>query len=275
MMRSLWTAASGMTAQQLNVDTISNNIANVNTTGYKKDRLEFQTLLYQTMQRATLDDADNGKPVNLQVGLGVKPSATTKIFTGGNLETTNNPMDLAIEGEGFFVVDRTNDANGVEDIVYTRDGSFKISIQDDQATLVTSDGYPVLDAAGAEIVFPANIATSQITIDSSGLVSYFDNGEFVYLADPIALVQFPNNQGLESVGGNFYKETTASGAPLYENDGDVSTYSRVMQSCLEMSNVNVAEEMVNLIVAQRAYELNSKAITTSDDMLQTANNLKN
>ncbi len=277
-MRSLWTAASGMTAQQLHIDTIANNLANVYTTGYKKDRLEFQTLLYQTMQRATLDEADNGRPVNLQVGLGVRPSATTKIFTQGNAETTNNPLDFLIEGDGFFVVDRSNDMLGVEETVYTRDGSFKLSITDDEATLVTSDGYRVLDSEGEPIVIPANIPTSQISVDASGLISYPDpdseDGEFIYLDNPIGLVQFPNVQGLESVGGNFYKETLASGEPLAEIDGDLGSYSRIMQKCLEMSNVNVAEEMVDMIVAQRAFELNSKAIITSDDMLQIANNLK-
>lgn len=278
MMRSLWTAASGMTAQQLNVDNIANNLSNVNTTGYKKDRLEFQTLLYQTMERASLDAADTGRPVNLQVGLGVRPVATTKIFTGGNVETTDNPLDLCIEGNGFFVVDRGNEDAGIEEIVYTRDGSFKLSINEDEATLVTSEGYPVLDSEGETIVLPSNISSSEISIDSTGLICYPDpdnDGDFVYLDNPIGIVQFPNVQGLESVGGNFLKETSASGEPLWEADDDVTTYSRIMQSCLEMSNVNVAEEMVNLIVAQRAYELNSKAITTSDEMLQTANNLKN
>lgn len=276
MMRSLWTAASGMTAQQLNVDVISNNLANVNTTGYKRDRAEFQTLLYQTLQRATLDEADTGRPVNLQVGLGVRPSATTRIFTQGNVETTENPLDLTIEGEGFFVIDRSNDALGIEETVYTRDGSFKLSIDGDEATLVTSNGHMVLDSEGEAIVFPSNIPASQITIDATGTIAYYnEDGEYVYMDNPIGVVQFPNVQGLETIGVNFLRETLASGAPISEADGDLSSYSSILQRCLEMSNVNVAEEMVNLIVAQRAYELNSKAITTSDDMLQTANNLKN
>lgn len=275
MMRSLWTAASGMTAQQLNVDTISNNISNVNTTGYKKDRLEFKSLLYQTMERASLDAADTGKPVNLQVGLGVRPIASTKIFTTGNMQASDNPLDVAIEGAGFFVVDRSNEELDIGDIVYTRDGSFKLSIQDDEATLVTSEGLPVLDTEGENIVLPANITSTSISIDMAGRLSYLDeDGETVYLDNPLAVVQFPNNQGLEAIGGNFFRQTPASGEPLYENEGDTQAVSNIVQYYVEMSNVNIAEEMIKLIIAQRAYELNSKAITTSDDMLQQANNLK-
>lgn len=274
MMRSLWTSASGMTAQQLNVDTIANNIANVNTTGYKADRMEFKTLLYQTMERASLDEGDNGKPVNLQVGLGVRPIATTKLFTNGNFERTDNDMDFAIEGDGFFVIDHSSEDLGIEERVYTRDGSFKLSVQDDGNYLVTSDGYYVLNSDNERIVFPSDIPASSIGITSSGDFYYIEDNDTVYLDAPMALVQFPNVQGLEAIGGNFYVETPNSGVPLYEAEGDTTKLSSIVQGYLEMSNVNVAQEMVDLIVAQRAYDLNSKGITTSDEMLETANNLK-
>lgn len=274
MMRSLWTAASGMTSQQLNVDTISNNIANVNTTGFKRDRMEFKTLLYQTMERASLDDADTGKPVNLQVGLGVRPIASAKMFTVGNLESTQNNLDFAIEGKGFFTIDRSNPELGIEDIAYTRDGSFKLSISGDGGTLVTSEGYKVLNADGAPIVFPPNVAVDSIICDSFGSFSYFEDGEYISMDSPMDIVQFPNNQGLEASGGNFFLQTPASGEPIQESSGDTGAVSKIVQNYLERSNVNIAEEMVGLIVAQRAYELNSKAITTSDEMLQQANNLK-
>lgn len=274
MMRSLWTSASGMTAQQLNVDTIANNIANVNTTGYKSDRMEFKTLLYQTMERASLDAADNGKPVNLQVGLGVRPIATAKVFTNGSFERTELDLDFAIEGDGFFVIEHGNDDLGIEENVYTRDGSFKLSVQDDGNYLVTSDGYYVLDSEGERIVFPSDVPTSDISISSTGTLFYFEDDDTVYMDNPIGIVQFPNVQGLESIGNNFYRETPNSGEPLYEAEGDTSTISTIVQGYLEMSNVNIAQEMVDLIVAQRAYDLNSKGITTSDEMLQTANELK-
>jgi flagellar basal-body rod protein FlgG len=263
-----------MTAQQLNVDTIANNIANVNTTGYKSDRMEFKTLLYQTMERASLDASDNGRPVNLQVGLGVRPIATAKMFTNGSFERTELDLDFAIEGNGFFVIEHGNEDLGIEENVYTRDGSFKLSVQDDGNYLVTSDGYYVLDSEGERIMFPTGTATSDINISESGTFFYEEDGDTVYMDNPIGLVQFPNVQGLESIGNNFYRETSNSGEPLYEAEGDTESLSTVVQGYLEMSNVNIAQEMVDLIVAQRAYDLNSKGITTSDEMLQTANDLK-
>ena len=276
MMRSLWTSASGMTAQQLHVDTTAHNIANVNTTGYKADRLEFKTLLYQTMERASLDASDNGRPVNLQVGLGVRPIATAKRFTNGSFERTELDLDFAIEGNGFFVIEHGNENLGIEENVYTRDGSFKLSVQDDGNYLVTSDGYYVLDSEGERIMFPTDIPTSEINISSNGIFYYNDTEETdtVYLENPIALVQFANVQGLDSIGDNFYRESPNSGVPLYEAEGDTATLSTVVQGYVEMSNVNVAQEMVDLIVAQRAYDLNAKGITTSDEMLQTAIQLK-
>jgi len=270
MMRSLWTAASGMTSQQLNVDTISNNIANVNTTGYKKERLEFQSLLYQTMARATLDENDTGRPVNLQVGHGVRPVVSSRIFRNGSVERTDNPLDFYLQGDGFFVVDR-----GDDDIVYTKDGSFKLSLNGGELSLVTSEGYAILDTDGEPITLPENVTMSDVTVDSLGNITYIDeDGEVQETGVRFDIVQFPNVQGLEAIGNNFYTVTAASGEPVQESEGDTSSVSSIIQSCLEMSNVNVANEMVDLIIAQRAYELNSKAIQTSDDMLQQASNLK-
>jgi flagellar basal-body rod protein FlgG len=269
-MRSLWTAASGMTSQQLNVDSIANNLANVNTYGYKRERVEFKTLLYETMKRASMDPANQtGRPVNLQVGHGVRPIAVSRIFTMGNLVRTDNPQDFAIEGEGFFVATRNNE------LLYTKDGSFKLAPTNDGLMLTTSEGYPILSTDEEPIIFDFDIVFEDITIDETGtLYHILDSTTIVPLGYQIMLVQFPNVQGLEGIGHNLLRETTASGAPLSEADGEVNRTSRLVQGMLEMSNVQIADEMVNLIVAQRAYELNSRAITTSDDMLQTANNLK-
>jgi len=271
MMRSLWTAATGMTNQQLNVDTIANNLSNVNTVGYKKERLEFQTLLYETMQRATLDAANQtGRPVNLQVGHGVRSVVTSRMFGMGNLEATGNELDFAIEGEGFFVVRR-----GDNDTVYTRDGALKLSIVGDGMMVTTSDGYAVLNTEGEPIIIPDGVSVSSVVVDETGAFYYTDaDNAYQALDFQFDLVQFANRQGLEAIGGNFFKITPASGGPLSEAEGDTVKISRIRQKYLEMSNVNVADEMVNLIIAQRAYELNSKVITTSDEMLQQANNLK-
>lgn len=270
MMRSLWTAASGMTSQQANVDTISNNLANVNTTGYKKERLEFKSLLYQTMERASLDENNNGKPVNLQVGLGVRPIVSSRIFTTGNIERTENDLDFAIEGDGFFVIDTGNDT-----VSYTKDGSFKLSYDGTEATLVTSEGYPVLSVDGEPIAIPADTKMSSVIFEKDGTATYRDeNGEVQDLGVQMDIVQFPNPQGLEAVGGNLFVTTPASGEAIQESGGDLTYTSKLVQKYLEKSNVQVAQEMVDLIVAQRAYELNSKSIQTSDDMLQLANNLK-
>ncbi|NMA83237.1 MAG: flagellar basal-body rod protein FlgG [Epulopiscium sp.] len=270
MMRSLWTAASGMKAQQLNIDTISNNLANVNTTGYKKERLEFQDLLYETIQRSANDGEGGGRPVNLQVGHGVRPIATFKNFSTGNIETTENPLDIAIDGKGFFAIENRN---GEE--VYTRNGSFKVSVIDDELMLVTSDGYPVLGLDDEPIYIPENVQIEDLTITEDGILQYVDEDQEVQeLDNQIKIVQFANRAGLEAVGQGFYKMTPASGEPLYEADGEILNPSRLIQGALESSNVQVVEEMVKMIIAQRAYDINSKAIQTSDDMLATANQLK-
>ena len=265
MMRALWTAASGMVAQQFNVDVISNNLSNVNTTGFKKERVEFKDLLYQTMERAYVLE-DQGKPVNLQVGFGVMPVATVKNFDTGNFEQTDNPLDLAIDGEGFFMV-----LGPTGNIQYTRDGSFKISITEEGSKITTSDGFPLLDDTGNEIIL--NIDVSSMNISSSGELSYTDElGLVVSLGQNIGVMKFPNKFGLESTGRNLYSENSASGFAV--SDAELGTRSIINQGFLEASNVQTVEEMVKLIVAQRAYEINSKAIQSADEMLGMANNLK-
>jgi len=264
-----------MTSQQLNVDTISNNISNVYTTGYKKEKLEFASLLYQTLERASEDAAVNGGiPINLQVGHGVRPLVSSRDFRTGNFERTENPLDLAIEGPGFFAVDMGDEELGIEQIGYTRVGSFKLSVGEDESTLVTSQGYPVLSTDGENITIPSNISVHEINIDSAGRISYVEDNETVYLDTVINIVQFPNVQGLEAIGDTCFLQTAASGEPILESDGEVNKVSTIVQNYVETSNVNIAEEMVRLIIAQRAYDLNVKSVTTSDEMLQQANNLK-
>ena len=265
MMRALWTAASGMTAQQLNVDVISNNLSNVNTTAYKKERVEFKDLLYETMDRAYMLDGQ-GKPVNLQVGHGTAPVATYKSYAKGNFEKTDNPLDFAIDGEGFFMV-----MGPKGQILYTRDGGFKISVTEEGQKLTTSDGFPVLDENGTEIVL--NIDVSKLNVGPDGALSYVDeSGTTVDLGQKIGIVKFANRAGLENVGSNFYAQNSASGDAVA--DWEMGEKSVISQGFLESSNVQVVEEMVKLIVAQRAYEINSKAIQAADEMLGQANNLK-
>lgn len=270
MMRSLWTSASGMTAQMLKIDTVTNNIANVNTTGFKRERLEFQTLLYETMQRADLDPVNmTGRPVNLQVGHGVRPSAVTRIFTQGSLQRTDRPIDVAIQGSGFFEI-RTN----LDEYMYTRDGSFQLMPTDDgMLVLTTSNGFHVMSVDGEEIIIGDDITIHDLIIDYDGSLFTSIGGEFEDLGFQIRIVQFSNSNGLEAVGNNLFIETIASGAPLSEADDEVGRVSRLVQNYLEMSNVSIAEEMIGLITAQRAFDTNSRGITTSNEMLQTATQL--
>lgn len=274
MMRSLWTAASGMTAQNFFVDNISHNLANVNTVGFKRGRVEFNSLLYQTMRRADLDPANmTGRPVNLQVGLGVRPIAVSRVHTQGNLQRTDLWTDFAIEGDAFFAVRRSEDP---EVIFYTRDGTFNLSPVDDGLMLSTNQGYPVLDEDGEPIIFDDDMdIRGRVTVDTDGIFWYHDpdEGESEELFQ-MQIVHFPNPQGLEAVGSNMWQVTVASGAPLIQSIDDVVGLGRVHQGVLEMSNVNIAEEMVDMIRAHRAYDLNARAITTTDEMLQTANGLK-
>ena len=263
MMRSLWTAASGMTGQQFNIDTISNNLANVNTTGFKQMRADFEDLLYQTLKLAGTPATEaTVVPTGVQVGHGVKPGATQQIFTQGALQATGNPADIAIEGEGFFRVVQFDGTYG-----YTRDGSFKI---DSNGQLVTSDGYKL----SPEVILPEGFINDSLAISQDGRITVKVAGS----DDPVEVGQleiyrFVNPAGLEAIGQNLLKVTNATGDPIPGRPG-FDGMGKLHQRFLEMSNVSVVREMVNMIVAQRAYELNSRAIQTSDSMLATATSLK-
>lgn len=271
MMRSLWTAASGMRAQQTNVDTISNNLANVNTTGYKSEKTEFKSLLYQTLQTETTSANGEQKPIPAQVGLGTRVASNTSSFTQGPMMENASKTAFAIEGEGFFTV-RGEDGG----TYYTRNGEFNWSIGTNGTTLCNAAGYPVLDSNGREIVIPNNVQTSTVSFTSDGILSYTNpaTGNPVNTGVQLGVYQFNNPAGLEKLSGSLLQQTAASGAALNETTTQGLTQSKVVQGYLEGSNVQVADEMVNLIIAQRAYELNSKAITASDDMLSQANQLK-
>lgn len=270
MIRSLYTAASGMTAQQLNVDTISNNMSNVNTAAYKKETTNFKSLLYTTMDAAN-DPNGLAAPGVKQVGHGVRALPNSRDFTNGILQQTGNPTDLALEGEGFFAI---QDVNGNE--VYTKDGSFRFSVIPDDGSyaLVTSDGRPVLSTEGEPIIVEAGISAEKLEISNSGAVYYLDELGIQTDIANISVVQFANKAGLEAIGDNLYAATGASGEPMPEVDSEELGRSVIRSGYLEGSNVQIAEEMVNLIVAQRAYEINSTAIKTVDDMLGQANQLK-
>lgn len=270
MMRALWTAASGMVAQQTNVDTISNNIANVNTTGYKSEKTEFKSLLYQTLQAKTTTKNGDQKPIPAQVGLGTRVASTTSDFTNGAMIESDSDTAFAIQGDGFFAV---QGADG--QTYYTRNGNFNWSIGTNGTTLCNSDGYPVLDSTGKEIVIPNNITTSSVAVASDGSITYKNAaGTNVTLNASIGVWQFNNPAGLEKMSDNLLAVTQASGTALNEATTNGLTKSEVKQNYLEGSNVQIADEMVNLIVAQRAYEMNSKAIQAADDMLGQANQLR-
>ena len=259
MMRSLWTAATGMVAQQLHIDVISNNLANTNTSGFKKSRAEFEDLMYQTMKIAgSATDGDNRIPVGIQVGMGVRPTAVHKFFTQGDFQNTGNPLDMAIEGEGFFQV-----LVG-DQLMYTRAGAFKLN-QD--GTLVTANGYPLQP----EFTVPPD--AKSVAISERGRITALDaNGQEI-AAGEIPLYSFVNPAGLDAKGRNLYIPTEASGEAVEGVPGE-ENLGTIAQGFLEMSNVEVVDEMVQMIVGQRAYEMNSKAIQTSDNMLQTAVQLK-
>lgn len=259
MIRALWTAGTGMVAQQTNLDVISNNLANVNTTGFKKSRAEFQDLMYQTLRQAgAATGPDTQVPSGTQIGHGARLVATQKLNLQGSFQNTGNDYDLAIEGDGFFQVTMPDGT-----LSYTRDGNFK---KDSQGRVVTAEGY-VLEPA---ITVPDN--ATAITVSSDGRVTATTPAGDQDLGQ-ITLARFINPAGLDSSGHNLLKETSASGAPIVGNPGADGT-GTLMQQYVEMSNVQVVEEMVNMIVAQRAYEVNSKAIQTADDMLEKAASLK-
>lgn len=277
MLRSLWTAATGMRAQQTNVDTIANNLANVNTTGYKTEVNEFKSLLYQTIQTKTTTANGDQKPIPAQVGLGVRNASITSIFTDGALLASESDSAFALSGRGFFSV-RGEDRN----VYYTRSGNFNWAINERGGIVLTnSDGLPVLDTNGNAISFGNEYISSRITVTGDGTFCYPDeanNPRPILNAQGnqirFGLFQFNNPDGLEKEDSGLFSVSAASGQALNEATTQGIERSKVTQGYLEGSNVQVVDEMVNLITAQRAYELNSKAITASDEMLQQANNLR-
>ncbi len=263
MVRSLWTAASGMIGQQANIDTISNNLANVNTSGFKKVRADFEDLIYQTVRVAgTPATEDTVVPVPVQMGHGVKLAATQRQFTQGALQNTENLSDIAIQGDGFFRIQLYDGTYG-----YTRDGAFKI---DSNGQIVTSNGYRLLP----EVTLPENFIPETLTVSQDGRVNVKVPGnDDPILVGQLELYRFPNPVGLTAIGENLFKVSNASGDPIAGRPG-YDGMGKTIHKFLEMSNVSVVREMVNMIVAQRAYEFNSKAIQTSDNMLGTATALK-
>ena len=270
MVRSLYTAATGMRAQQANVDNISNNLSNVNTVGYKTQKTEFKSLLYQTIQTRTTSANGAQKPISAQVGLGTRVAANTSIFTQGNLAATESTSDFSINGNGFFAI---RGADG--ETYYTRNGSFNWSNGVNGLTLTNSDGCSVLDSTGNPIVMPEGVTSGNAVVTENGQIGYSTpGGGFVPLNQTMGVFQFNNPGGLEKQAGTLFAVTEASGPALNEATTVGLIPSKIVQGYLEGSKVQVADEMVNLIVAQRAYQLNSKAITTSDEMLEQANNLR-
>ncbi len=261
MIRALWSAASGMLAQQLNIDTVSNNLANVNTTGFKRTRVDFQDLLYQTIKPAGASVSAGAEvPTGLQVGHGSRPVATQKIFSQGDFQETENPLDIVIEGDGFFQLIQPDGTTA-----YTRAGAFKMN---GNGQIVNSDGLTLQP----EITIPQG--TTNISIGTDGTVSVLIAGQTnTQQIGTIELSRFVNPAGLNSIGRNLYLPTASSGDAVTSKPG-TQGLGTLAQGFLEMSNVKVVEEMVNLIVSQRAYEINSKAIQTADEMLGIANNLK-
>ena len=261
-MRSLTTAATGMLAQQMNVEVISNNIANATTTGYKRRRAEFADLLYQDMRRVGTQSSDSGTivPAGVQVGVGVKPVAIYRIHEQGNLQMTDNPLDVAIKGKGFFQVDMPDGTTA-----YTRDGSFKLS---DSGEIVTQDGYTIQPG----ITVP--IDALDLTINASGQVEVMLAGNPApQLLGQLQLATFVNDAGLDAIGDNLLIETAASGSPSTGSPGDIG-FGGLQQNFLETSNVNIVSEITDLITAQRTYEINSKVIQASDDMMGTISQMR-
>ncbi|MDY0008624.1 MAG: flagellar basal-body rod protein FlgG [Bdellovibrionales bacterium] len=254
--------ATGMLAQQLNVDVISNNIANMTTTGYKRQRAEFQDLLYQTKVRPGASSSDQGTtvPAGIQQGLGVKAGSVYRINEQGALQMTGNPFDVAIKGDGYFMITLPSGDTG-----YTRDGSFQL---DQDGQLVTSEGYDVQPG----ITIPADAV--DVTINASGEVLVkLQNQTVLANVGQIQLATFANDAGLEAIGNNLLLETEASGNAIVSNPGEPG-YGQLEQGALETSNVNIVQEITSLIQAQRAYEMNSKIIQTGDEMLSTVTNMR-
>jgi flagellar basal-body rod protein FlgG len=259
MYPALWIAKTGLDAEQTRMATISNNLANVNTTGFKRDRAVFEDLIYQNVRQVGASSSEETTlPSGLRVGTGVRTVATEKLHSQGNLQQTNNSFDVAIQGNGFFQILHPDGT-----VAYSRDGSFSL---DQDGRLVTASGYPLEPS----ITVPAN--TTSVTIGSDGTVSAMVSGNTAPTQiGNIQLVQFINPTGLEAIGGNLYRQSAASGDPQEGTPGR-DGLGTLIQGSLESSNVNVVEELVNMIETQRAYEMNSKAIATTDEMLSYVNN---
>ncbi len=261
MIRSMYSAVTGMEAQQLYMDTISHNLANVNTTGFKRTKLEFQDLMYQTLKEPGTRNAEGEMaPSGIEVGLGVKPAATQRIFEQGPVNSTSNPMDVAIRGEGFFQLEMPDGT-----IAYTRDGSLN---KTSDGTIVNSSGYPI----SPQITIPEG--AQDFGVNSTGKVTVILPGQTdIVEIGQIELARFVNPSGLRALGENIFGVSEASGEPVLESPGE-NGMGTLLQQYSEASNVQVVEEMVNMISAQRAYEIVSKSIQVSEEMLQIANNLK-
>lgn len=261
MMRCMMTAATGMEAQQLYMDTISNNLSNVNTTGFKRSKMEFQDLMYQALREPGVRNFEGSvAPSGIETGLGVRPAASQRIFAQGALNQTENALDWAVQGEGLFQITMPDGSTS-----YTRDGSFKLSAD---GSIVTSSGFFI----SPQITIPAE--SSAISISPDGKVSVILNGEGSSTEiGQIELVRFINPSGLRSMGGNLYGATEASGEPVVTTPGEEGT-GTIAGGYTEASNVQIVDEMVNMISAQRAFEIISKAIQVGEDMMQVANNLK-
>lgn len=262
MIRALYTAATGMTAQELHIDVIANNLANVNTTGYKKGIASFQDLIYQQLVEPGAPTSATGaqNPSGIQIGLGVKASAVQKVFSQGDLSSTGNQLDLAIEGDGFFEITLPDGT-----LAYTRAGNFQ---RDSTGQIVTPDGY----AVSPGLTLPPNVLS--VSVGEDGIISYTVPGQTAATQlGQLTAVRFQNNAGLRAIGRNLFQETEASGSPQ-SGQFTLDGAGRVVQGYLETSNVSVVEQVVNMITAQRAYEANSKGIQTADDLLTAAINLK-
>lgn len=254
MLRSLWIAKTGMESQQLNIDVISHNLANVSTNGFKRSRPVFEDLIYQTLRQPGAQASQQTQvPSGLQIGSGARPVATERIFLQGNLQQTGNSLDMAVQGNGFFQVQLPDGT-----LAYTRDGSFQVN---SEGTVVTANG----DVLQPQITVPSDALS--VSVAKDGTVTITQPNNVSTTQGPIQLTSFINSAGLQSVGDNLYLETVASGTPNTSNPG-LNGLGTVQQGFVETSNVNVVEELINMITAQRAYELNSKSIQASDQMLQ-------
>ncbi len=261
MMQSLYIGSTGMLGMQTQIDTTANNIANVNTIGFKKSRAEFADLMYKTMEYAGTSTSNTTKsPTGIEVGLGVRPTAINKIFTEGNLKQTDNQLDMAITGQGFFRVQLPDGSDA-----YTKNGAFKV---DQNGTIVNSDGFPLTP----QIVLPADATNVTIGVDGTVTVTQPGQAQATQVGQ-VNLTNFINPAGLHSTGDNLYIETDSSGQPVEGTPG-INGLGNIRQGFVEMSNVQLVVELTDLITGQRAYDSNSKVITTSDEMLTTVNSLK-